>query len=397
MSEWRSVRGAARLLGVRIYLLAKRLAAPAYEAITGRRALTFLTQRFGHLAVEPDLYIKERTLNPRGGRKDLIVVSSRHVCNPTLWNYWQPLLEAHAEVRVFDQASPGARERAIRFAAQHPDYVVAMGETAAAASIQRAWGHRGPLLQVTAEDRIRGERALRDLGIPDGEWFVCLHNREAGEMPGEHHHDYRNADIRAYREAAEVVAQRGGWCIRLGDARSAPVNLGPRVIDYAHSPLKSAWLDVYLCATARCYVGGSSGLSNVAAIFGKTCGMANQAPISVVLPYGPNDVGVPKVYWSESKGRLLTFRESFASPVANARDTGDFLAAGISLVDNTTDEIAALASEVLEISAGAVVYSAEDERRQTAFKALMRPGDYSYGSISRVGSAFLAKYEHLLS
>lgn len=51
---------------------------------------------------------------------------------------------------------------------------------------------------------------------------------------------------------------------------------------------------------------------------------------------------------------------------------------------------------MLKRSEGRAAYTAHDEELQRRFKALMRPGHYGYGEISRIGREFLRKYEFLL-
>ena len=142
--------------------------------------------------------------------------------------------------------------------------------------------------------------------------------------------------------------------------------------------------------------GSASGLSEVSTVFGRCCGMANQAPLSTVLKFGPDDVGIPKLLWSEKTGRYLTFSEVFDSEIANFRFGQLFSQAGIRLVDNTAEDVCDLALEMLDKAEGCAVYTARDEELQRRFKALMRPGHYSYGGMTRLGREFLRKYEHLL-
>jgi hypothetical protein len=64
--------------------------------------------------------------------------------------------------------------------------------------------------------------------------------------------------------------------------------------------------------------------------------------------------------------------------------------------ENTPDDIRDLVLEMLERTAGTVVYTEKDEALQRRFKQMMRPSHYSYGSVARVGRDFLRKYRRLL-
>ena len=45
---------------LKLYLAAKRTLSWLMQTVFGVRVMTFLVQRIGHLASEPDLYVKER-------------------------------------------------------------------------------------------------------------------------------------------------------------------------------------------------------------------------------------------------------------------------------------------------------------------------------------------------
>ena len=53
--------------------------------------------------------------------------------------------------------------------------------------------------------------------------------------------------------------ERGAWCLRMGDPSMRPMPRAPRVIDYAHSAIRSDWMDVFLCARCRFFIGNTSG------------------------------------------------------------------------------------------------------------------------------------------
>jgi hypothetical protein len=83
--------------------------------------------------------------------------------------------------------------------------------------------------------------------------------------------------------------------------------------------------------------------------------------------------------------------------MANFRYSSDFKLAGIELVNNTPEDIKELAIEQFERTGNPdFSYSDEDEALQIRFRALYKPGHYSYGSASRIGRSFLTRYQHLL-
>ena len=79
----------------------------------------------------------------------------------------------------------------------------------------------------------------------------------------------------------------------MGDPTMKPLPPMERVIDYAHSPAKADWLDVFLCGRCRLFVGLASGLSQVAVSFGVPCVYVNWIS-NVLPPFSARDVFIPK-------------------------------------------------------------------------------------------------------
>jgi putative glycosyltransferase (TIGR04372 family) len=380
--------------------LVEALFAPVALVIAQVSSLRFLPvfgDRIGHLVCEPDCFLKERELGLRGARtvREVICLPSDRVANRHLASYWGAHLRVVSSPVLCRLLQPLARQKAIQYDI-HP-YVALIDRSATYPAIQRAWGERAPTLMLSEEDARRGRACLAELGLPGGAWFACLHVREAGYSPVDDElHAYRNFDIQLFLPALSEIRARGGWIVRLGDPSMRRLPPMDGLIDYAHSALRSDWMDVFLCAACRVFVGTSSGLCNVASVFGRPCCLAGLAPLSTVLPYGARDLGIPKLLYSLRENRHLSFAEAFASPASNFRYSELYQEAGLRVDENTPEEIAALIVEALDRLDGKATYTAEDEARQTRFKALMRPGHYSYGAPSSVGRDFLRKYERFL-
>jgi len=192
------------------------------------------------------------------------------------------------------------------------------------------------------------------------------------------------------------ITARGGWVIRVGDSKMKLIPRLERVIDYAHLEIKSDWMDIFLLASCRFFLGSNSGLCHVPTVFGVPGAIANCVPISAVLPYGADDIGIPKLIWSNEKKRYLTFKEVFDSPVSNYRMDSSFSRSGVKPIENSPEDITELALEMLDKVEGKLSYTDEDEILQRRFKSLMNSSHCSYGAISRVGRGFLKKYANLL-
>lgn len=352
--------------------------------------------RIGHLAGEVDLWLKERAMKGKRGKAFALISSWDSIANPHLLSYFKEhfhfLISPSTWERLVLKAAPLSLHR---FLVERPDYYVAIYETANCYSVYTAWGDRPPIFQLREDDRGFLQTVLRDWGLREDSWFVCLHNRERGYSPNDDDlHDYRNAPIENYFPAIEEITKRGGWVIRMGDPNMTPLPPFPQVVDYAHSPLRSPRLDICLCASARFFLATSSGLYIVGTLFGVPIATVNLTPMSA-----PSltliDIGIPKLY-SYADGGLMSFPEVMTSPLGNYRFTEEYEKAGVRVVSNSPEEIHDLTVEMLERLDGTCIYTEEDENFQRRFEALFRPGHYGYGSSRRIGRSFLRAHRDLL-
>lgn len=356
------------------------------------RFLTVLVGQFGDLATDLDMWVKEGELGRRP--KYRAVVWAYEASNSHLLDYYRPHALVVTSPLLCRLLVPLVGNPMLQYSTRH--YHEAPPEPLG--RLIQAEHHRNigsSVLALSRDDNARGARALQALGMPSDAWFVCAHARSSG-FKRDFAKTLRNVDIGTYSDAFRVITDNGGWVVRLGDPSMERLQPQEHVIDYAHVRERAPWLDIYLLGRCRFFLGCASGPLSVPALFGVPSGITNYIPLSGVLWYGPKDVGIPQLLLCESENRLLSFGEVLGSELGNIAHLGTLKARGISPVPNTNDEIKALAEELLDITSGYYEYSREDQILQDRFHSLFKPHHYGYGSVGRVGSAFLRKYEKLL-
>ena len=367
----------------------------AIGRLMGIRFLGINYKRIGHLAVEPDCFVKERIL---GQHREIIPFACAprdQVCNRTLLDCWRPYIHWITEPWLCAILKPLEWHPLLAFDVS--SYVMVPKEGCGYVSIARHWRGREPVIVLPEHVQEAGERALLELGVPEGVWFVCVHNREGGYSPGdEDWHSYRNCSIESYVTAMKEIVDAGGWCIRIGDPSMAPLPAMQHAIDYAHHSIRSDWLDLYLLAHCRFFLGNTSGPFLVASIFNRPVVLANMTPIGATLPYGHRDLGIPKLIQHEGPAGNMSFSDMLESPSSTYQFSAQFAKDGLVVVDNSSDEVRELALEMIQTPGDEAVRMEDDDELQGKFKSLMRPHHISYGSESRVGRDFLRKYRRLL-
>jgi putative glycosyltransferase (TIGR04372 family) len=349
---------------------------------------------FGHIA-ELDYPIKLGILE--GRKRDdtvLYVPPETVVANRFLLEQWRPhlrMVEHEADLRL----SLGSLE-ALCFDFRGP--LLADGSTAhyweAAAETYRRWyaENREPILSFPEDAAHRGRLALERAGVPSNAWFVALHVREAASKALHSSlHDVLNAHITDYLPAIEEITRRGGWVIRMGDPAMTPLTPMPNVLDYCHSDIRSDWMDIYLFANARFFIGTSSGPAYVPPIYGVPCVLTNWWP-PAQRPWHPQDIFIPKLYRRLGDNTFLTLSESLIEPFGYCNSI-DYLRQHENVVveDNTPQDIHAAVSEMFDRLEGAAAYDTEDLKlRQRAECVYEAHSGHGMASVSR---AFLREHQ----
>jgi putative glycosyltransferase (TIGR04372 family) len=382
--------------------------------VLGRASVRFLDapflmlERVGHLAIDFDSYLKDQLLSHRkvmpillcAGRKPaneallthwsqrIIVVRSRWIC----W-LLRPLLSFP---KLVDSLLGYCMVGWQAFGQDAPHDFAQRRGACRAFDVQSRWADRTPLIGLSEAEIARGEAELRRLEIPEGAWFVCVHAREGGYSPSdEWQHSFRNANITDYLDAMQAIVARGGWCVRVGDPTMRPLDPMPGAVDYALSSSKSDWMDLFLCARCRFFLGNTSGLYGIAGIFGKPSALANMTPLGCAYGIFPNDISIPKLMM-DAQGRMLPLPDAFAGEASELYVAPEFVERGLRPVDNTSQEIAELAIEMMDRLDGNIEDERDDADLQARFRSLIQPHHYCWHTSSRIGRAFLRRHRALL-
>jgi len=362
--------------------------------ITNIRFINVYTNRIGHLCVEPDCYIKEEILGLHPKYHAIILAPRNKTANTHIIKYWKKYFKIITNSLLCTLLDPLSKNKFTIYDIHK--YAQVINENAAYTKIQKEYFGHPPLLFLEKSDYEHGWNILQNLGLPRDAWFVCLHVREDGYKPREQQL-YRNVDIKNYFLAIKTITDKGGWVIRIGDSSMEYIPDIYHVIDYAHLNIKSDHMDVFLCASCKFFIGSASGLITLSNIFNIPAISTNNAPLGVILPYAPRDIGIPKLIFSTKENRLLTFKEIFDSQISHYRFDSLYLEANIKTIENSPEDINELTLELIEITDGTILYTDKDEQLQNAFKSLMNSSHYSYGAVSRVGRTFLKKHSFLLN
>ncbi len=350
--------------------------------------------RVGHLAAEVDGYLKQIELGDIPPAKALFLLKRKKLANRAVLEMWERYITVISNEFLRLLLKPFLRLPSITM--KLSDAVLGIDTAATYYTTLHRWQGRPPVAWLSGELVTRARADLARMGLPENAWYVCIHSREGGYSPrDEHVHEYRNSEIATCTLAMDEIVARGGYCIRMGDATMEKLAPRPGVIDYATSAFKSDYLDLYLCANTRFFLGNTSGLCILSTIFNLPSVLVNMIPYGACYGPAPGDISIPKKL-CDTEGKLLHFPDIFASSAAAFRHAGLYREHGIGIVDNSPEEIRDAAVEMLDRLDGIFTATAEDEARQARFRGFLQPHHYCYGATSRIGRDFLRQHAALL-
>lgn len=382
----------------------------------GYRVLDVKFESLGHLSIEPDLYLREQSLLGEKHKTILFppynslvkeAAFSSSVSNPFLLTCWKSHFIVIDHLFLYLLLYPILKSPILRYSPYHylaPKSSLEYRKGRDLISIyqysEQANGGFKSFLDLKKSDREKGRIILQKLGLPDGAWFCCFSAREPGYYTAENlqKNGCRNSSVSNLELALQEITSRGGWCIRVGSAATAPLPQSiakiPQIIDYSHSGLVSDFMDVFLAASCRFAIGPQSGITELPRIFGVPCLIPNTVPFGSLSP-SSESIHLFKILKSKKENRFLTFSESLNSYLSSSTQDEDYAEFQIELLENSPEEIRDATIEMLNSLDLKKRYSPEEEMLQNQFRSLMHSYNPGFRSHARVGTKFLQKYQEL--
>ena len=353
------------------------------------------SSRIGHLALDTELYLCEHDAGinvPRQRHVDLFYHDGTP-CNAQLATMW---------ARRLHVGPAWLLSGVMRLIRRFPSAAVHEigGNTQSDRDVNNLLQWFPPHLSFTADEELRGRDALRAMGIPEDGRFICLIVRDEMYLkvtaPGGRrfdYHSFRDADIANYVKAAERLGDLGYYVLRMGSIVKSPMPSGhPYVIDYATSDMRSDFLDVYLGAKCLFCITCGTGFDAIATIFRRPLAFVNMVPIGYLTTFLKGAICLCKRHWLDSGQRWLSLREVVGSGTAFCLSTQCYADHGVTLVENTPEEIEDLLMEMVSRLNGTWRALPEDDALQARFWELY-PLDATDATTARpIHGTVLARY-----
>jgi putative glycosyltransferase (TIGR04372 family) len=351
------------------------------------------SQRIGHFAGNTEVYLAERDLQ-RGNRRILdIFYHNNQISSQQLQRMWDRELHVNQfanRLASLNGKLPGGQIHKVPWRRNQDR------------DVDGLLMNIPPRLSFTAEEERQGAEALVRLGIPKGRHFVCFHARDSAYLNASFppndwsYSDIRNSNIQNYLGAANELARRGNFTVRMGAVVEQSLQTSdPMILDYATS-FRTDFLDIFLSAKCRFFICSATGIERLPMIFRRPIAFVNWMPLDLVNTWGHEDLFIPKNLWLREQDRSLTFKEIISSGIGRYLLADQYREKGIEAVENTPEEITALAVEMDERLNGTWETTEEDEELQKRFWSLYEANELHRVFRIKIGADFLRQNRHLL-
>lgn len=351
-------------------------------------------RRIGHLTQNVDLFCRKQQLSnlvPED-TKHIFITESQLVANRYLLDMWKRYLTvSESKLLQVIYILSGWILKKTRFYIDLPIEGVEYYE----------FNNANPTLQFTEKEERKGEEFLRQMGLdPAKDWFACVYARDSNYLNEKFpnslwaYHDYRNTNIESLRDAIEYIIDSGGYVIRVGTHVKQSVNVQHKnFIDYS-TKFRNEFMDIYLAAKARFFLGSSAGIMDLARIFDVPQLVIDMAPIGYA-PYGKNSLWIPKKIKKQDNGEYVRFREIIEKRLDKEVNGVRFMRLGYEYEDNTPSEILDATKEMLKRIEGNFNLPIEELKLLKDYHNLFPPGNPSRLVRTPIGNDFLKSNREL--
>ena len=295
--------------------------------------------RYGHLALEPEIFLAEQEILKTTGalpRRVVNVWSLGPVAkqsNRYLANKWKQELLVFPSWLVSSLHSVGSFFPFLKL--NEPKLSV----TGSMNGLDKTASH----VSFKANEIEEGKKRLVEIGVNPDKPYVCLIVRDGGHYKSKGEiesagYEFLNFDINNFSGVAEVLIESGFQVIRMGSGSERPFTSKPDgVIDYALSRNRSEFLDVFIAATCEFAVSTQTGPDAVCMLF--------RRPVLYmdISSYCQFFFGSKIATWSPARlhknGKILNLSEVVNSEIAWFKDPNSFSINGISQQKSSSNEL----------------------------------------------------------
>ena len=347
--------------------------------------------RFGHLALEPEIFLGEQELHVKSG------VTKRFPIQIHWWSFGPQRLQANkflvSKWREVLCVLPSWWIDALHTVGRLVPFLQLEEPKMSIRGNLNALDHTETHLRLTEAEQRRGKSELRGLGVDPDKPYVCLvvrdggHYASLGEKESEGY-SFLNFEIASFEQAALWLVEVGYQVVRMGAGAETPLSAShPQLIDYANSQHRSEFLDIYIAATCSFAVSTQTGPDAVCLAFRRPVCYIDVSRFSQFF------FGTKLAWWNPAElwqgDSRLTLQDILRGPIFWIKDPNDFIREGIRHVRSSAQRINHLVKSFVDAFENKIDRSNEiDEKVQSVRNIIAREtgdrGKSEFGEINAI-------------
>lgn len=264
------------------------------------------------------------------------------------------------------------------------------------------------LFQLNDKEKAEGRKKVAKLGVESE--YICVHSRDDAYIKTINakrdyfYHHYRDSDIYNIKSTAEYFDKKKIQMVRMGRVVLNKLKL-KNCIDYASSHYDEL-LDIVLFKGCKFFLGDNSGIAILPMIMNKPLALKNVVPLfeayAIYLPHNDSNLFIFKKYYSKKLNRFLSIREMKEIDKTANNDGRNYEKLGISVIENSEEEILDLAIEMNARLDGTWIENESDRELQAKYRKIrndwIQEDNINSNAVQHynVGTEFLKKNAFLL-
>ena len=186
--------------------------------------------------------------------------------------------------------------------------------------------------------------------------WVCIHTRDSSYSRDLYHgssqpdcgQEYRNTSPNNLIEVIELLGSLKIHSFLMGKAIDIDLSDSNYFTNYSKANWKSESMDIYLSSKCLFFLGCDSGLKHVAQLFDRPIISANSTLWNNFTKSSRQEIVFFKKIYSSQFEKFLSISEIMHSPIFNSRGADQYGNSGLTLVENSPDDLVDVTTEMLE-------------------------------------------------
>ena len=334
------------------------------------RITNIATNRYGHLALNPEIYLIEKKQIKEKKFFDIFYESKYGICNKELFNLWKK------KILILPRFLVGPTDEILNRIYKDKNIHTISGFNSLVRDINCNFDNTHPSFKLSINQEEECIRVLKDNNIDiKNIRYVCLFNRDNAFLESENfkkdwyylsHHNY---NIQNFSLAANALTAKNIYVFRMGAKVEGEFGKdNSKIVDYSNLPFRTELMDIFLAINCLFGISCGTGSSHVSVMFRKPMLDLN-ANLHHLMTYMKDSVLLSKHYYSEEKKRNLSLNEILDYEEVSVRHRDKLDEYKIKINDCSPEEIKDATMELLDRIEGNFLITDEINKLQENFKS----------------------------